>query len=299
MKKYYFVPAVICVYLICSVVCFYSYTLLASNVCNYATPNLIKYILVTFASLFIALSLITGLFLFVRVYKYPEHRKQIAIHYIRLIFIFSSIGWVSSIIGPIWVYGTLLGDQPFVGYGLICLIINSLVFYISAIALALIRQYLPDDKEKRVTSTSYRLVSLFLAIFVFHASNRLGALLLSPLYILSRNINQTIYFYIFLCISTLFLQIYIADLIDVYKKHPLARLINVCVVIVLNILMFSLVIAIGWGNSEFISSISTALPLERLVAFPVELFLQLILSSALSISLLVYSIKIYKKSLAK
>jgi len=299
MKKFIFIPCVVAIYLICSVVCFYSYTLFASNVCNYAAPDLYKYILVTFASLFIALSLIVGLFLFVRVYKYPQHRKQIAIHYIRLIFIFSGIGLVCSIVGPLLVYGTIAGDQPLPGYGIICLVINAVVAYISFIALGLIRQYLPDDKEIRKNTVEYRLVCVFFAIFTFHASNRLGALLLAPTYALGRNFNQTIFFYIYLVISTLFLEIYIADICDAYKKHPLARIINTAVVIFINILMFVLVIVVGWGNSEFISSISTALPLERLIAFPVELVLQLLLSTLLSSCMMIFAIKEYKKSKIK
>jgi len=296
MKKAIFIPCIIVIYLICSVVCFYSYTLLASNICNFASRNLLPSLLVTFASLSIALSLIAGLFLFVRVYKYPEHRKQNAIHYIKLIFIFSGIGVASSIAGPLMMYGTLVGDAPFVGYGVICLVINIVVAYISFIALGLIKQYLPEDEEKRKTTAKYRWICVFFGIFVFHASNRLGALLLAPTYVLGKNLNQTIFFYIYLLISTLFLEIYIADLVGAYDKHPLARVINTAVVIFINFLMFGLVVGIGWGNSEFISSISTALPLERLIAFPVELVLQLLLSTLLSSCILVYSIRIYKKS---
>jgi len=190
-------------------------------------------------------------------------------------------------------YGTLLSDAPFKGYSLLCLFFNLLLIVICVSSLFYMKKKINFDKEKRVNSSRFGWITLFLSIYLYHAMNRCGALMLSPLYVSWNNLNETFVFYVMLAMPTIFLQIYIADIIGLFTDHPIARLIDVIITILLNLGSFISVIAVGYGNSSFISSISTALPIERLITLPFELFIQFGLTIVLSTCILIFSIKCF------
>ena len=258
-----------CLCIIGSLVCFYAINLILSDVANMFYMTLTKDFISSLPMFFIALDFVVLSILVMRQYMRPHYRKAQGRFYCLLVMIISVLGVVSSVLTGTMVYHSFTVPYPFPGAVLICLFWHVAAF---AAAFAGRRKFaaLPDDPKKRKFSVSYTVYTVILFILTFYSYNRFGAFLWMPVYVQLRTLSLTFTFYLSLLLPLLlwgFMCIY------VFKFHvgrPKLGFIYVSIVMVLNIIMAYVVLKIGMSNTQFVSAVSPALAIERLLTKPVD-----------------------------
>lgn len=258
-----------CLCIVGSVISFYAINLILSDVSNMFYMTLTKDVISSLPMFFIALDFIALSILVMRQYMRAHYRKSQGMFYCLLVMIFSVLGAISSVLTGIVVYHSFTVPYPFPGAVLICLF-----WHIAAFAAAFIgrKKYkkLPDDAKKRKLSVSYVVYTIMLSILTFYSYNRFGAFLWMPVYVHLRTLPITFTFYLSLLLPLLlwgFMCIY------VFKFHvgrPKLGFIYVSIVMILNIVMAVVVFSVGMTNTQFVSAVSPALAIERLLTKPVD-----------------------------
>ena len=281
--------------LIGSICAFYMTNLLLSDLGNMFYGVHDAYIVSSFPGFFIALYFILGAFFVYRYFYRPEFKRRTILTYLFIASCFALIGIITSIITGISIYKNFFAPYPFWGYTIICLIIHILVLLCSIFLNILIRKKLPKDESKKRMSILYILINIISAILVFFAFNRLGAFLISPIYIYWRNLYLTFPFYLSLLLPMAELVHLILFKFDYFDAKPKAGFIYSIVMIILDVVLLSIVIILGYNFSEFVSAISPALGLERLATAPLVIVLTIIIMICFSGYNLFYSIRYLKK----
>ena len=120
--------------------------------------------------------------------------------------------------------------------------------------------------------------------------NRLGTLLVSPMYVHWRTLYMTFPAYIFLvvglCVGVVKL---LRDLEILTCKKAL--IITISAILGVNVALFVITLVLGLTDTTFISALSVVYPLERLASKPVELPIHFASYTAVLIILLVQTLK--------
>lgn len=239
--------------------------------------------------------IIASVFVF-RLYKYPEYKKGIVRLYLLLLFIFSSIGFIFSILTGIIVYKSFITPYPFFGYTIISLIVHLCIAFFSMFLRIKYTKKLIDDSERKKIKVIYVIYNILLAFLTFLVFDKFGALLWLPSYFYFRTFYLTFPYYLSLFIP-MFLMCYIIALkLGFFNDNPKVSLIVSDALFLITIGLSIAIIAIGYSHTEFISSISPTLPLERLGTKPFDAIFRGVYSIALSFYLFILAVKAYKKN---
>ncbi|MBP5314219.1 MAG: hypothetical protein J6Y65_04810 [Eggerthellaceae bacterium] len=208
-----------------------------------------------------------------RVYIHPEYRKKMLLTYSIIIAVMSLIGLVSGILTGTTFYQTFISSYPFPGYTIIGILVHAALVGLAVYTFVKAKE-LPDDPEKRKIGILYVLFTILLFIIVCFAFNRFGAFIWMPVYIHMATLYMTWPFYLCLTLPMVllvFATVYFAGWID--KKNITVGIVA-CVLTLLGIALSVAVILIGIGNTQFISVVSPAMPIERLATMPIGTILQ-------------------------
>ena len=225
---------------------------------------------VSLPAMSVAVFFVMAVLYILRAYKRPNCIKRMSRLYAIILIVISAIGLVGAIMAGVNVYGTFVGSHPFPGYLIIFMILNVILLAGGVVGLIFSKK-IKDDEDKVKINFLYVLKTIGWFLFICLVFNRFGMLLGAPTYIYLRNLYQTFPFYIYLLVP-LFLGVleamYILKLLDRKKLFILG-----IVGIALNVVLFVYIAVMGVNDTAFISSLSQAMPLERMASKPLEILI--------------------------
>ena len=252
-----------------------------------------KGFITTFPALMFA-ALFPTCFLYVlRYYLRPKTFKRMTRLYVIIAMALSFVGLLCSILSGVMVYGSFIKEYPFPGYLIIFMILHVLVLGGGVFALIKL-QKLPEDEERFKVDVKHVFKTLGWFLFISLAMERLGLFVAFPLYAYWRNFYITFPFYLFLLVPAFLGTVKVLDLLGYLTKPNLKMILSIAG-IACTVVLFVAIAVPGILNTAYVSSVSTAMPLERLASKPVEILIHLVSNSAVEIILLVQSLKARKQ----
>ena len=252
-----------------------------------------KGFITTFPALMFA-ALFPVCFLYVlRYYLRPKTFKRLTRLYVIIAMALSFVGLICSILSGVLVYGSFVKPYPFPGYLIIFMVLYALILCGGAFALVRLHK-LPDDEERFKVDVKHVFKTIGWFLFICLAIERLGLFVASPVYIYWRNFYMTFPFYIFLLVPAFLGTVKVLDLLG-YLEKPNLKLILSIAGIACTVVLFVAIAIPGILNTAYVSSVSTAMPLERLASKPLEILIHLVSNLAVGIILLVQALKANKQ----
>ena len=284
MKKKYLIISLIALTVVGAIFTALSSNMLFDDLFNKSVKFADATLFVSIPAVMFTLLFVLGIFYVLRCYQHKDCVKRISKHYLILAAVFGAIGAFFSVFGNLKCYGTLFGRHPFPGYSIIFLVLN-LAMLGGAIFGLLKVKGLKDDEGRVQIKVGYVFKTIGWFLFVCLMLNRLGMFLAAPIYIYWRNLYQTFPFYIYL-LFPLFLGVLVAmhklELWD-RKKLFLMGLIAMGA----NLVFFAYIALMGINDTAFISSLSQAMPLERMASMPIEILIHVLSYAGVSAAILV------------
>ena len=243
---------------------------------------------VTLAPAMVAVTCAMGILYVIRIYKNPGCHKRISRLYFLLSAIFNGLGLIGVILSSALFYGSFISPNPFPGFAIIFTILEVTLTGGSIACLVLLKKCKEDDSRVKIDFL-YVLKTIGWFLFIMLVLNRFGMFLGSPFYIYWRNFYKTFPFYIYLLVPLYLGVSNVLFKLDFINKKNL--LIMACAGAGATLILSAYVILAGMNDTLFISSLSPAMPLERLAAMPVETIIHVLSYLGVSAALLITSLK--------
>ena len=250
-------------------------------------------IFLSFTALLFGAYFVIGAMYIVRSYLKPNIRKKMSKTYLKTTMVLAGLGFVFAILAAVINYnGNFLASAPFPGFIILMMAMHLLVLGGSIFALLKPVKALPEDTEEFKVGAKHVFFTMGWFLFTALAFNRFGAFLTMPIYVELRNFYQTVFFYLFLLVP---MAILVKKVFDVFELK-LDRFIYVIVLFAINLVLFMVVAIIGLNDTTFVSSLSPAMPLERLAAKPVEIIIHFASQFGILLAWLIREIKAKKNA---
>lgn len=259
-----------------SVICFYGTNLILSDVSNMFYMTVTKDVISSLPIFMVALDFVLMSIAVIRLFRYPQYKKRETILYGILFLIFSVLGALFTVITAVLIYGSFTAPYPFPGASILCLIWHVLSTVAAAVMLGKCKKW-ENDTVRRRMSLRHIVYTVFLCILVFYTFNRFGAVLLMPLYAQWRTLYMTVWFYLSLLLPMANLVHTFLHVFDIDKEHPRLSLHYAVIQIVACLVLAVIVFSLGMRNTQFISAVSPAVAIERLLTKPVDTIFHFIL----------------------
>ena len=248
-------------------------------------------IFLSFTALLFGAYFVIGAMYIVRSYLKPNIRKKMSKTYLKTTMVLAGLGFVFVILAAVINYnGNFLASAPFPGFIILMMVAHLLVLGGSIFALLKPVKALPEDTEEFKVGAKHVFFTMGWFLFTALAFNRFGAFLTMPIYVELRNFYQTVFFYLFLLVP---MAILVKKVFDVFELK-LNRFIYVIILFAINLVLFIVVAVIGMNDTTFVSSLSPAMPLERLAAKPVEIIIHFASQFGILLAWLIREIKAKK-----
>ena len=245
-------------------------------------------IFLSFTALLFGAYFVIGAMYIVRSYLKPNIRKKMSKTYLKTTMVLAGLGLVFAILAAVINYnGNFLASAPFPGFIVLMMVAHLLVLGGSIFALLKPVKALPEDTEEFKVGAKHVFFTMGWFLFTALAFNRFGAFLTMPIYVELRNFYQTVFFYLFLLVP---MAILVKKVFDVFELK-LNRFIYVIILFAINLVLFVVVAIIGLNDTTFVSSLSPAMPLERLAAKPVEIIIHFASQFGILLACLIREIK--------
>lgn len=242
--------------------------------------------------LIVSVDMTLFIFFFLRLYLHPTHEQRMLLVYGIVLGSLSLLGLILTTLSGLFNYGSFLKPYPFMGFHIIMYIYHALML---ALALAMIfylrKRVINDDIIIHKTKVKYVFETILWSLIYFIALNRFGAFLLSPIYIQWSTLALTYPAYFALLLPAIIL---INDLIYIfngYRKAPSAGIVVSSFVVFFSVFCFAQIIVRGQTEQLFIQLVSPVNPIGRLLTFPYDTVLQMLVAGGLGIYTLFNSIK--------
>ncbi len=250
-------------------------------------------IFLSFTALLFGAYFVIGAMYIVRSYLKPNIRKKMSKTYLKTTMVLAGLGFVFAILAAVINYnGNFLASAPFPGFIVLMMVAHLLVLGGSIFAFLKPVKALPEDTEEFKVGAKHVFFTMGWFLFTALAFNRFGAFLTMPIYVELRNFYQTVFFYLFLLVP---MAILVKKVFDVFELK-LDRFIYVIILFAINLVLFIVVAIIGLNDTTFVSSLSPAMPLERLAAKPVEIIIHFASQFGILLAWLIREIKAKKNA---
>jgi len=216
----------------------------------------------------VTMAFVLGILYLLRTYRHPDCRRRITRCYSIILAVISLIGLIGAILAGAVFYKNFVGSKPFPGYVLIFLILN-LLLVCGSCAIFFLAKRLPQDEGRVKIGFRYVMKTLGWFLFICLLLNRFGTFLTSPSFIYWRNFQLTFPFYLYLLLPVFLGVLVSLHILGIGNRKKL--FILGIVALGLNVVFFAYTAIMGINDTGFISSLSQAMPLERVASKPVEL----------------------------
>lgn len=286
--------ALVILFILGALTSFYGTNLVLNSILQKDLPFMTFFITLFTSLTFLIVSVDIVLFIFfvMRLYLHPTHEQRMLLVYGIVLGCLSLLGIIFNTLSGIIVYGSFIEPRPFPGFHIIMYIYHILML---ALALTMIfymrKKVINDDIIIHKTNGAYVFKTILWSLIYFTALNRLGAFILSPVYIQWSTLALTYPAYVALLLPTIIL---INDLIYIfngYKKAPSIGIVVSSFVIFFSAFCFAQIIIRGQSDPLFIQLVSPINPIGRLLTFPYDTVLQMVVAGGLGIYTLFNSIR--------
>ena len=269
------------------------FTVLASNmffadIINMAAGFANATIFVTLPALAISMTLTIAVLWIIRTYRHPDCFRRISKLYLIIVLALNGLGVVGCILSGAVVYGTFVGSQPFPGYLIIFLLLNLALIASGVFGLLRLKKF-PEDTNRIKINFLYVLKTIGWFLFIVMVFNRLGTLLGAPAYIYLRNLGKTFPFYVLLLAPLGLGVVIVLNIFGLLNKKQLLIATGAVLGCMFVLWIYSAIM--GINDSGFVSSLSQAMPLERMAAKPLEMLIQLLSYLGVGAAILVPALK--------
>ena len=247
---------------------------------------------VTIPAISVALFFVLAVLYIIRTYMHPDCRRRITRLYSIYLCVFGVAGIVGVILSAVKVYGSFVPPYPFPGYLIIFLILNLCIVAIGVCGLVVFLRKLPDDTGRVKISFGYVMKTIGWFLFICLLFNRFGTFLTSPTFIYWRNFNVTWPFYLYLLMPVYLGVVKVLYILRLVKHQNLFLLFFVG--FGLNVVFFAYIAINGMNDTTFISSVSPAMPLERIASKPLEILIHFLAYNGVGAAL-IFNYKDLKK----
>ena len=286
--------ALIALAIVGSLVTFHATNLVLASILNKDCP-FNEFVVTLFPSLtflFVALDFILFMFLFYRLYLHPTHEQRIYLVYGSTLVAFSGVALITNTLSGVLTYGNFLVAHPFIGFHIFMYIFHALMMALGFLMIFLFRKkVINDDILIHKTTAKYVFQTILLALIVFITLNRLGAFILTPTFVQWSSLGLTYPAYVALILPTIIIVIDAAYVFGGFKKSPKAGIVACAFVLFFSIFCCIQICYRGMSDQLFIQLISPINPIGRLLTFPYDAVLQMIVAAGLAIYTLVDSIR--------
>ena len=291
MSKKFSLIALAIIAVLGSLVAFAASNLFFTDVPYFGPHIMDTAIFLSFTALLFGAYFVIGAMYIVRSYLKPNIRKKMSKTYLKTTMVLAGLGFVFAILAAVINYnGNFLASAPFPGFIILMMVMHLLVLGGSIFALLKPVKALPEDTEEFKVGAKHVFFTMGWFLFTALAFNRFGAFLTMPIYVELRNFYQTVFFYLFLLVP---MAILVKKVFDVFELK-LNRFIYVIILFAINLVLFIVVAIIGLNDTTFVSSLSPAMPLERLAAKPVEIIIHFASQFGILLAWLIREIKAKK-----
>ena len=291
MSKKFSLIALAIIAVLGSLVAFAASNLFFTDV-PYFGPNIMDTALfASFTVLLFGAYFVMGPMYIVRSYLKPNIRKKMTRTYLITTAVLALFGLIFAILAGVVNYkGNFLTPYPFPGFIIIMMVVHFLVLGGAIALLVITLTRMPADTEQFKVGAKHVFFSMGWFLFVALAFNRFGAFLTMPMYVELRNFHLTFLFYLFLLVP---MAILVKKVFDVYEVK-FNKFVYVIALFAVNLVLFVAVAIIGMNDTTFVSSLSPAMPLERLAAKPVEIIIHFASQFGILLAWLIREIKAKK-----
>ena len=289
MKRKYLIIALALITIVGSLFMALGSNMFFDDIFNIAVEISHSTLFVSLPAMSVAIFFVMAVLYILRAYKHPNCIKRLSRLYAIILMVISLIGIIGAVLAGVNVYGTFVGSHPFPGYLIIFMILNIILLAGGVVGFVFSRK-IKEDTDKVKINFLYVLKTIGWFLFICLVFNRFGMLLGAPTYIYLRNLYQTFPFYIYLLVP-LFLGVlevmFILKLLDKKKLFVLG-----IVGIAVNVVLFAYIAIMGVNDTAFISSLSQAMPLERMASKPLEILIHVLSYAGVGAAIMVQSKKV-------
>ena len=269
------------------------FTVLASNmffadIINISAGFANATITVSLPAIAVSMTLTIIVLWVLRTYKHPDCFKRISKLYLIIVIALNGLGVLGCILSAIIVYGNLFADRPFPGYLVIFLLLNLAIIGGAVFGLLKLKKVKEDEGRVKINFL-YVLKTIGWFLFIVMVFNRLGTLFGMPTYVYLRNLYKTFPFYINLLAPLGLGVLEVLYILGLLKGKKL--LIGACAVSGCMLVLWIYTAIMGMNDTTFISSLSQAMPLERMASKPLEMLIQLLSYLGVGAVLVVQAVK--------
>lgn len=253
--------------LMIAVITFYTWNLIFSFVSNYAALTIVS--ISSLPMVFFMIELYCLLFAVFGYERLNRRDPYFFRKYSIVIGCFALLGVVSSILDGTIVYHTFVGDYIFFAMPLFMLIVHAIILCASCyVAFISIRNIVTQKPEKvKYNGKFYWVREVLIALLLMFALEKLGSVVLLPIYWSSYDSGYAVPFYIQLLMPALIAVIYMLD--RHYLKDRKVSIILNSVVLGYSILSLVYILLMNkFAYVLIINPLSPILQLERLVTKP-------------------------------
>ena len=281
MKRNYLIICLICLSVVGALFMALGSNMFFSDIGNIAAGS--STILVTIPAAAVAMSFVVAILYLARIAKHPDCIKRLSRLYAIILIALNLVGVITNVAGAMMVYGTLVAKNPFPGYTIIFLVLEVLLMTIGVLGLLKAKD-MKDDEGKIQIKASYVFKTIGWVLFITLMLNRLGMFLGAPMYVYLRNLYKTFPFYIYLLVP---LYLGVLEMLFIFKMVDKKKLyILTFVGLGLNVVLFAYCAIMGVSDTAFISSLSEAMPLERLASKPLEILIHFLAYTGVGVALI-------------
>ena len=225
--------------------------------------------------------------------KHPDCTKRITRLYSIIALCLSFIGILGAILSAAVIYGTFFGPYPFPGYLPVFTVLNLGVACVGITGLIYAKKHAPDTNRVKINFL-YVLKTIGWYLFICLMLNRFGTFLGMPFYVYARNLYATFPFYLWLLTPVYLAVVLVLHTFGIVKPNMTRKLAIIGLAVNLVLTLYTAIYAIN--DTAFISSISQAMPLERIAAKPLELIIHFLAYTGVGVALIVITRKPKEKA---
>ena len=269
-----------------SVIAFYATNLILSDVSNMFYMTVTKDFITSLPIFFAAVQLVAVFGGVLDLYAEPDRGRKTALGCTAVLELTTLIGIISTFVSYLGIYKNFMAPYPFRGACIVLLVYYVICFAAASYLRAQGRSLPETEKEKRkIGEVVFRIIRF---VFIFYAFNRLGAVILSPLYIQWRSFGLTCPFYISMLLPVALLILMIYAIMDFGGRSARSGLVFAVIIFAADIILNAYIFTVGRASTRFTAAISPAVPIERLLSKPIVVIIACAVATVLSIYALIY-----------
>ncbi len=251
-----------------SMICFYATNLILSDVANMFYMSVTKDVI---SSLPIFSAAVESVIIFICIFHcglYISERQRILKLNAAVTAFISVIGIITSVLTGKMIYGSFTAPYPFSGSTIISLVFHFIILIASVFTFNKCR-YTENSSLTFGMRLKRGLQHIVMAVFIYYAFDRFGAVLWMPAYAQISTLHKTFFFYISLLLPLCLMIHHFRYRMNLYRNKDIAGIAFSVIYLAADMFLCAAVFTGGVNDTQFVSAVSPVMGIERLLGMPV------------------------------